>query len=182
MNMHLRLAKVFMAAFLRRNADWPATEPAKMTMRVWPMDLDFNLHKNNGRYLTCMDVGRMDLAFKSGLHKPMFKYKWMPLLGSSTIRYFKSLAPFQKFDLVTKILGWDEKWVFMEQRFVSKGDVYAVGVVKVLFRGPKGNVPTKALMGYANVKEESPEIPHWVLDWHHADQEMGRDIIKQRGK
>ncbi len=178
MNVHLRLAKVFMAAFLRRKTDWPALEPATMTMRVWPQDLDFNLHKNNGRYLSCMDIGRMDLAFKAGLHKPMFKYRWMPLLGSSTIRYFKSLRPFQKFDMVTRIVGWDEKWVFIEQKFMSRGHLYAVGTVKVLFRGPKGNVPTETLMSYANVTQESPELPDWVLEWHLADKKLGKQIRK----
>lgn len=179
MNIHLRMTKVFMAAFLRRKPSVNALEPFTVNMRVWPMDLDFNLHKNNGRYLSCMDIGRMDLAFRAGLHRPMFKYKWMPLLGSSTIRYFKSLRPFQKFDLVTRIAGWDEKWVFMEQKFISKGHVYAVGTVKVLFRGADGNVPTKTLMHYAGINDESPVLPQWIADWHKADQALGKYIPKQ---
>jgi len=179
MNMHLRMARVFMAAFLRKQSQRNALDSYKMTMRVWPMDLDFNLHKNNGRYLSCMDTGRMDMAFRAGLHRPMFKYKWMPLLGSSTIRYFKSLGPFQKFQLETRIAGWDEKWVFMEQKFISRGHVYAVGVVKVLFRGPKGNVPTETLMKYADINENSPSLPQWIADWHGADQALGKHIPKQ---
>lgn len=168
-----------MAAFFRRETEADILKPFAMPMRVWPMDLDFNLHKNNGRYLTTMDVGRMDLAFRAGLHKPMFKYRWMPLLGSSTIRYFRSLRPFQKYNLETRIIGWDEKWVFMEQKFIADGHLYAVGCVKVLFRGPDGNVPTDTLLTYAGVEQESPKIPDWVLKWHQADKELGQTYRKQ---
>lgn len=175
MNIHLRLIKVFVAALARRQANQPILAPCVTTMRVWPMDLDFNLHQNNGRYLSCMDIGRMDMAFRAGLHKPMLKHKWMPLLGSSTIRYFRSLAPFQKFELITRIAGWDEKWLFMEQTFIAAGHVYARGTVKVLFRGPTGNVPTATLIKYAGTDETSPELPQWILDWHKADQAMAAD-------
>ncbi|WP_417782111.1 thioesterase family protein [Terasakiella pusilla] len=178
MNIHLRMLKVFTTAFLRQKKSENLLKPFVMTMRVWPMDLDFNLHKNNGRYLTTMDIGRMDLAFRAGLHKPMFKYKWMPLLGSSTIRYFKSLRPFQKFNLETRIVGWDDKWVFMEQKFISKGHLYAVGTVKVLFRGKEGNIPTDKLLKYAGIDDQSPDIPDWVLQWHHADRKLGETYKK----
>lgn len=162
-----------MAAFFRRKTASNPLVPFVMPLRVWPMDLDFNLHKNNGRYLTTMDVGRMDMAFRAGLHKPMFKYKWMPLLGSSTIRYFRSLRPFQRFDLVTQIVGWDEKWVFIEQKFISNNKLYAVAAVKVLFRGADGNVPTETLLHYANIEQKSPELPQWIQQWHLADRKLG---------
>lgn len=176
MNLHFKMFKVFMTAILWRKA--PTNNPLKpfvLPMRVMPQDLDFNLHMNNGRYLTYMDIGRMDLAFRAGLHRPMMKYKWMPLLGSSTIRYFKSLRPFQKFDLVTRIAGWDEKWVFMEQKFMVGDKLYALGTVKVLFRGPEGNVPTETLMHYAEIDKNSPTLPDWIVQWHKADQALGRE-------
>ncbi len=181
MNIHFRMIKVFMAAFLRKPKQRSALAPHPITMRVWPMDLDFNLHMNNGRYLTCMDVGRLDLAFRAGLHKPMLEHKWMPLLGSSTIRYFKSLGAFQKFDLVTRIAGWDEKWVFMEQKFVSNGHLYAVAAVKVLFRGPDGNVPTQTLLEYSGIKEQSPVLPDWIASWHQADKKLGASYRYKKG-
>jgi acyl-CoA thioesterase FadM len=140
------------------------------------MDLDLNMHQNNGRYLSCMDIGRFDLAFALGLHIPIFKHKWMPLLGSSTIRYRKSLALWQSFELVTSIAGWDEKWVFMQQEFSVKDEIYALGATKVLFRSKQGNIPTATLMEYANIEEQSPQLPKWIQDWHVADQALGARI------
>ena len=35
--------------------------------RVWPTDLDVSLHMNNGRYLTLMDLGRLDLMLRTGV-------------------------------------------------------------------------------------------------------------------
>jgi len=176
MNMHLRLVKVLTAGFLRKKFNTSTRTPSTMKMRVWPMDLDFNLHKNNGRYLSCMDLGRFDLAFRLGLHIPLLKEKWMPLVGSSTIRYKKSLGPFQRFELITNIAGWDEKWIFMQQEFRVGDVVYARGCTKVLFRGKTGNVPSKALMEYTNIDEQSPQLPQWIQDWHHADQALGKTL------
>ncbi|NRA22209.1 MAG: thioesterase family protein [Oceanospirillaceae bacterium] len=180
MNMHLRLIKILAAGFLRKKFNTSTSTPSVLEMRVWPMDLDFNLHKNNGRYLSCMDLGRFDLAFRLGLHIPLVKERWMPLVGSSTIRYKRSLGAFQRFQLITHIAGWDEKWLFMQQEFRVGDQVYARGVTKVLFRGKDGNIPTKTLMKYAKVDEQSPELPQWILDWHNADQALGALLKLQK--
>lgn len=39
----------------------------KLSFRVGPTDIDYNLHLNNAKYLSFMDLGRFDLTFKSGL-------------------------------------------------------------------------------------------------------------------
>ena len=176
MNMHLRLAKIVIKGFLRKKYQQQVDIPSVLSMRVWPMDLDINLHQNNGRYLSCMDLGRFDLAFQIGLHIPMFKNRWQPLLGSSTIRYRKSLAPFQRFELVTSIAGWDDKWIFMQQTFSVGKETYALAATKVLFRDRSGNIPTADLMRHANIAAQSPELPAWMLEWHRADQALGAQI------
>ena len=112
-----------------------------LTFRVWPNDLDINLHMNNGRYLTIMDLGRADLMIRCGLGKVILKRRWMPVLGAVTIQYRRSLSPFQGFRLRTRILCWDEKWVFLEHRVKSlDGQVAAVAIAKGLLRSPAGLV------------------------------------------
>ncbi len=56
---------------------------------------------NNGRYLTVMDLGRLNLILRTGLWRVVMKKKLAPVLASAQIRYRLPLKPFQLFDLET---------------------------------------------------------------------------------
>ncbi|MBI2067864.1 MAG: thioesterase family protein [Deltaproteobacteria bacterium] len=120
---------------------------------------------NNGRYLTFMDLGRIDIILRSGLVRMVLKKKWRPLVGMQTIRYKKSLRLFQKFQLKTKILCWDEKWFYFEQRFERNGELIAIGHIKGLLRGPKGNVPTTEIIASLKEPVKSPPMPDFISKW-----------------
>jgi hypothetical protein len=50
-------------------------------------------------------------------------------------------------------ISWDEKWVYIEQKFLSRGETVAVAHIKGLIKGKKGPVPTHILlahMGHTN--------------------------------
>ena len=55
MNLILRMIKVLVAALFGQRLG--VLDSSILTFRVWPNDLDINLHMNNGRYLTIMDLG-----------------------------------------------------------------------------------------------------------------------------
>ena len=138
-----------------------------LVFRVWPNDLDVNVHMNNGRFLSVMDLGRFDLSFRTRLGRVMLRNRWRALVGGVTIRYRRSLDPFEAYELHTRILGWDAKWFFLEQRFLKQnGDLAAEGVVRALFRGREGNVPIAEVlsrMGYEGPALEAPEaIRRWA--------------------
>jgi acyl-CoA thioesterase FadM len=138
---------------------------------VWPNDLDSNLHMNNGRYLLAMDLGRWDYGLRAGVLQPAFRRRWFPVVGSATLRFRRALDPFQRFELATRLAAWDEKWWWFEQRFEVGREVHAVGRVKALFRGPKGNVPTAALLeatGYRDVAQ--PEMPESIRLWQQSEE------------
>ncbi|MCW9001246.1 MAG: acyl-CoA thioesterase, partial [Rhodospirillales bacterium] len=67
--------------------------------RVWPNDLDVNMHMNNGRYLTLMDLGRLDLIIRSGFLKVLMERKWAPVAGSAAIRFKRPLHPFERYTM-----------------------------------------------------------------------------------
>ncbi len=152
---------------LRFRSPLEALGSSVLAFRVWPNDLDVNVHMNNGRFLSVMDLGRFDLTFRTGLGKAMLRNRWQPLVGGVTIRYRRSLDPFEAYELHTRLLGWDAKWFFLEQRFMKRGGVLAAeGVVRALFRGREGNVPVAEVlrqMGYAGPDLEAPEaIRQWA--------------------
>lgn len=120
MNLWFRL---FLYALLARFR--PAIAPpfgvSRLTFRVWPSDLDTSIHMNNGRYLTLMDFGRLDLLVGMGLIGHVIKRGWTPILSAAKIRYRRELKLWRSFQLDTRIVWWNETLVVMEQRFVSPG-------------------------------------------------------------
>ena len=147
----------------------PPLEPlgtSVLAFRVWPNDLDVNVHMNNGRFLSVMDLGRFDLTFRTGLGRTMLRHRWMPLVGGITMRYRRSLDPFEAYTLHTRLLGWDAKWVYLEQRFFKRdGELAAEGVVRALFRGKAGNVSTAELLEGLGYEGPVPELPEAVRRW-----------------
>ena len=148
-------------------------EPSILRFRVWPNDLDLNLHMNNGRFLSLMDLGRFDLTFRTGLGRAMLRNRWKPLVGGITMRYRRSLEPFDRYELHTRLLGWDAKWVFLEQRFLKRGELAAEGVVRALFRGRGGNVPTDEVLRQMGYEGPSPDLPESVRRWADGSGETG---------
>jgi acyl-CoA thioesterase FadM len=120
-------------------------DESRVALRVLPNDLDVNLHLTNSRYLLAMDVGRWEFALRTGMARVMHQRRWFPLLGSATLRFRKGLDFLEHYELRTRLVAWDEKWCWFEQRFCVGETLHAVGRVKVLFRGSSGNVPTAEL-------------------------------------
>jgi acyl-CoA thioesterase FadM len=178
MHLLLRVLFVFVSALFKpKIAD--ILSPARLCLRVLPNDLDFNMHMNNGRYLTIMDLGRLDLILRSGLLKMMLRQKSVPILAAATIRYRLSLDPFQQFTLQTQILGWDEKWFYIEQRFLmgsgpKQGEVAAIALVKGCFfdSRKKSTVSSKDVLSAIGHQGPSPVLPSYVMDWQQSEDAL----------
>lgn len=129
MNLYFRLFKVIILnLFAQKQADIYAI--CKDQFRCWPLDMDINLHMNNGRYLTIMDLGRFSIMMKLGLFWMSVRRGWLPVVASVSIDFKKSLGPFQKYNLETRLKSMDDKWFYFEQVFKVKDVVYAIGTVK----------------------------------------------------
>lgn len=183
MNLLLRVLYVFIAAFFKpKIADICA--PAYLKLVVCPNDLDFNMHMNNGRYLTIMDLGRLDLIVRSGLFQIMMQQKSVPILASASIRYRLSLDPFQTYTLQTQILGWDQKWFYIEQRFImgsgpKQGEVAAIGLVKGCFfnNQSKSTIPSADVLSAIGHSSPSPLLPPHIIDWQKAEETL-KDVTR----
>ena len=173
MNLYWRLLLVIWQALREKpDTDNDLTRPMRLRLRVYPNDLDFNGHMNNGRYLTLMDLGRLHLVFRTGLMGIVQRERLAPTLAAAQMRYRMQLLPFQPFDLESRVLCWDDKWVYMEQRFLyvkgpKAGAVAAIGLVKGAFydRRTKTTMPTSDLLAKIGQTRESPPFPDYLKDW-----------------
>lgn len=122
-------------------------EKTIVTMRVLPTDLDFLWHVNNGVYFSFMDFGRWDMIFRNGVFDLSMKKGWYSVVAGETIKFKKSLKLWDKFQVETQIMGHDEKYFFIQQKFIKHGELMATGLVKVRFLKRKGGtVSTNEVM------------------------------------
>lgn len=164
MNLYLRVLGVLLRFWTGGRRSDPLA-PSVLSIRVWPNDLDPNRHLNNGRYLTLMDLGRLDLTLHSGLMREILRRRWMPVLGDATISFRRPLKLFQRFTLTTTIVGWDEKWLYMAQTFDRNGKRVATAMVKGLLRGADRSIPTAEVMAAVGVTRPSPPLPAPFAEW-----------------
>lgn len=164
MNLYLRLLKVLLLLpFVRRRG---LLEESRLGFRVWPNDCDLNFHMNNGRYLTFMDLGRVHLIAQLGLLAVLLKRRWSPVLSAAEINFIRPLGPYRAFTLVTRVLTWDEKYFYIEQRFERDGRLCAVGMVRGLFLHGREKVAPGEPLRVLGVETPAPPMPEIVRHWN----------------
>ena len=137
----------------------------RLRLRVVPTDLDILGHMNNGVYLSLMDLGRMDLMIRSGTWSKLRARGFYPVMVNETITFRKSLQPWQLFDIESRVIGYDDKAVYMQQRFVRDGEIYADAMTRARFLKKSGTVSMAELSEVTGVDVTALAPPAWVAEW-----------------
>ena len=184
MNLFLRLFKILLMARFR--APLTLFGVSRVRFRVWPNDLDLNRHMNNGRYMTVMDLGRIDLMARMGVLGLFKKRRWMPVVAAETVSFKRALEPFERYELTSRILCWDERFLYLEQVFVkANGKVAARALVKAAIRAHARAVKSVEVLEALGVpKRKSPPIPPGIKAWALAAEwmEEGGEPANDSGK
>jgi acyl-CoA thioesterase FadM len=170
MNLYLRMLLV--AAASLRAGRLAALETSRVHVRVMPGDLDVNGHVNNGRTLTLMDLGRLDLSIRTGIVRGMVDLGWRPVVASLAVRFRRELKLGERVEIQTRMVGYDTRWFFLEHRILRGEEVATLAVLRAAFRGPSGLVApadVAAAMGY---HEPSPQLPDPLLAWQEAERTL----------
>jgi acyl-CoA thioesterase FadM len=168
----LRLACVGFGLFSESKVDLLAT--TRVHLRVWPNDLDFNGHVNNGRYLALADIGRIHWFVRTGVLRVARRHSAFPIIGDAIAKFRQDLKVFQSFEIQTRLIGWDRKWGFMEHRFVRNDRVIGVVAIRGVFKGPGGPLDPALLLAGVAHSAPSPELTEWA---NHFDQ--GGELLSE---
>ncbi|RAO65259.1 uncharacterized protein BHQ10_001271 [Talaromyces amestolkiae] len=100
-------------------------------------ELDYNGHKSNSTYFADLDIARAHLMctlFSSGVDYARNAPRRTGILGVSddliglalgavSCTFRKEVKPFQSYEIWTRVLSWDEKWIYTVTHFVRKDTV-----------------------------------------------------------
>jgi acyl-CoA thioesterase FadM len=160
------LRTLLMMITSRRKPRKDFRDVGRVTMRVLPNDLDLLRHVNNGIYLSLMDLGRMDLMIRTGKWQELGRRGWYPVSAAVTVTYRRSLRLWEKYTLETKLIGFDDKAMYVEQRFVRNNEVYVNAVMRARFLKKSGGTVTVAELGeIAGIDPTEMPIPKWMAAW-----------------
>lgn len=159
------LRVVHTVATARRRGRVATGDVAVLPLRVLPSDIDFAGHLNNGVYFTMADLGRIDLAIRSGWVRAQVRHRVSPVVMQETMTFRTSLQPLQAFELHTHLAGWDRVSVFYEQRFVVGGQVCAQALVRTRFLQRGRGVDTDRLWLLLGIDPPPSQVPEWATGW-----------------
>jgi len=136
MYVWFRLIRVGIVALFKKRLG--LLDESVISFVVAPPDLDGYLHMNNGRYLAVMDLGRADLMLRNGMVRESLKRRWQPVVASTTFRYKKVLPLFARFRLRTRLLCWEDEWLYVDAVFERGERRVGHGLVKMVVLGHRG--------------------------------------------
>ena len=135
----------------------------------WPSDIDLWMELNNGRTLTMMDLGRVVMFRRLGLVDVMRRKRWAGSIAGASIRYRRRVRMFDRLELRSRIIGWDDKFTYAEQGFWRDGECTSHALFRMAVSSRDGLVGTADFCAALGLPPESPPLPDWVLAWIDAE-------------
>lgn len=139
------------------------------TVRIWPWDLDPWKELNNGRTLTLYDLGRLPMLKRMGYDRLVKEKRWGATVAGNTTRYRRRVTLFQKLTMVSRVIGWDARFIYIEQSMWRGGDCTSAILIRTAVISKGGMVPAEQAMAALGVAEASPPLPDWVHAWIAGD-------------
>jgi acyl-CoA thioesterase FadM len=180
MNLYFRFFYIIIKNYLFRRRI-TANDESLLDMRVLPTDLDLNMHMNNGRYLTILDIARTEFLIRSGMDKVFYKNKLGGVTGGVHITFFKELNLFEKYQVRTKALHWDDMWFYIEHEFLKNNIVTAHAIVKVTFTKKRKRVAPQIVIDQLEDNIIKPVAPKYLEELIHGESDM-IDSVKKYNK
>jgi acyl-CoA thioesterase FadM len=159
MSRWLRILIIIIRARFRKKIN--PDEEITLNFRVWPTDVDLSI-MNNTAMLAITELGRWDYMVRTGFLKYARTNKLYLPLASISAQFRRPLKRFQKFQLTTRIIYWDEKWIYISRRIVRKEKTIAVALAKATLKKGKERLPFQRVISDLNWEMRSERRPEMV--------------------
>jgi acyl-CoA thioesterase FadM len=137
--------------------------------RCWPWDLDPWVELNNGRTLTIYDLGRLPLALRTGLAATLRAQGWGLTVAGVSVRYRRRVRAFDRITTVSRCLGWDARFLYVEQAMWVRGEAASNILLRMAVTSRDGIVAPAAVLAAMGRPADGPALPDWVQAWIAAE-------------
>lgn len=113
-------------------------QPLITSTRTPITECDYNLHKSNSTYFSDLDIGRshfVSALLRSGIRRlsskktpqdsapgtEHVKGAFSIALGGITCHFKREVKPYARFEIWTRLLAWDHKWLYLVSHMVRPG-------------------------------------------------------------
>jgi acyl-CoA thioesterase FadM len=165
----VRMAKdVFLAS---RQPPFEALTDTHVSHHIcWPHDLDFWLELNNGRALSLYDLGRTAMAQRAGLIAVLRQQSWGMTMAGTTTRFRRRIHGFESFEMRSRAVCWDDKFIYIEQSMWKRNGECASHVLyRAAITDKNGIVAPHKVLRAMGRDITSPAMPGWITLWCSAE-------------
>ncbi|MCJ1264896.1 hypothetical protein MMC22_004771 [Lobaria immixta] len=152
-------------------------QPIVTSSRAPLLECDYNFHKSNSTFFADLDVTRIHLLarlFGKGITKlrktphmvsgpdgvPAKGGKLMVILGGTHCSFRREIKPFQAYEMWSRVLAWDQKWIYIVTHFVKPGSAKPHAYTSNGFPpGKKNKTATPDKSATRNGTPATPAIP-----------------------
>jgi len=162
LRMYIRSLPYLLGALARRRDDLVVS---RIRSRVHLDQVDLFGHMNQSRYAEHLELGRTDLLVRSGAWQRWRQQGVYPVVARQEILYRRELKPRQRFDVDTRVVGFEGRLLHVRGTMLVADRVHAVGDVYLIFLGPDGVLDEAQMRRHG---EGLVTDPLAVTDWRAA--------------
>lgn len=164
MNLIGRFLLLVLGALVRR----PSRDPLaaiRRRYRVWPHDMDLNIHLTAARYFSFGDLCRIQWLVDSGLGAAFLRGRYRAVLNAQELTYIREFPPFARVEVSVQLVCWDDKYAYFEQRFYRGATLHSVGHARMaMIRGGRVVSMSEVLESIGHSPQSPPETEA-ITDW-----------------
>ncbi|KAH1576326.1 hypothetical protein KXX31_004450 [Aspergillus fumigatus] len=158
-------------------------------------ECDYIMHKSNSTYFTDLDASRSYLlsalcydglvTVDRELAAEGKKGMLAAIIGSVTTSFKKEIRIFQEYEVWSRILTWDRKWLYIVTHFVQKGSAKPTGYLiakSTRLDLRRSTEESRCHSGQPDNKEEKREVLPNNVQGHTSDSGVPEDIESEHLK
>ena len=161
---YFRLIRVVITKSFRPKVNFHTQGEDSINLMVLPQDIDPFMELNNGRYVTLLDLGRFGYSVNVNIKKFLKENQWSMTITGTYNNYRHRLRLFQRFQLKTRLMGYDEKWFYFFQKAVKNDKTYMASVVRFSFTSKNGIVFPKEVIKAMGEQYDPNKLDGWVQE------------------
>ncbi|KAL9110884.1 MAG: hypothetical protein Q9227_004684 [Pyrenula ochraceoflavens] len=150
--------------------EYPLFQSTSYVTRTPLFECDYNGHKSNSTYFSDLDFSRTQRVVSiispaiphllRQLEREGYHGRFNVILGSVHTSFRKEIKPYERYEVRSKFITWDRKWMVIGSSFVRKHkggkEICAASISKYVMKKGRYTIPVDRMLQWAGILPEKP--------------------------